>query len=149
MEQSIGATKRKRWQTIAVDACIVQQQQGFICERHTIKTQDICLDTEQNIRHFEVHPHKNPETVLVHTGKGRACMRTVCDSILADNITVATNNHSNICNFTESIACDFSYAAPVTTQLLQSDYELIHNLPTPMGMDLTLLKKLLRHDDLH
>lgn len=69
-------------------------------------------------------------------------MRTVCDSILAYNITVATNNHSNICNFTESIACDFSYAAPVTTsQLLQSDCELIHDLlPTPMGMDLTLLK---------
>ena len=45
----------KEWPVDNVDACVVWEQ-GFICESNTIKVQDICLDTEQNICHFEIHP---------------------------------------------------------------------------------------------
>lgn len=48
--------------------CIVGEQQGYICEHNTIKTQDICLDIEQYISHFEIHPNENLETVYI--GKG-------------------------------------------------------------------------------
>lgn len=43
---------RKKWQTVDVSSCAVWEQEGFICESNTIKTQDICLDTEQNICYF-------------------------------------------------------------------------------------------------
>ncbi|KAK4806434.1 LOW QUALITY PROTEIN: hypothetical protein QYF61_013927 [Mycteria americana] len=78
-----------KWQTIDVNACLVREQQGFICEINTLKAQDICLDTEQN--------------------------------------------------------------APVTThQLLQANYTLYQDLlPAPIGMNLTLVRKLLQHDDLN
>ena len=69
------------WQTIDVDACVVREQQGFICESNTIKAQDICLDTEQNVCHFEIHPDETPETVFVYVGNRCVCMRTFCDSI--------------------------------------------------------------------
>lgn len=141
-----------KWQTVDVDACVVQEQQGFICESNTLKVQDICLDTEQIICHFEIHPDETPETVLKYIGNGCICMRTLCESIFIDNTTVETNNHSNICmyNFTEIMGCDFKCSAPVTTyQLLQSNYTSYHDLlPTPIGMDFTLMTKLLQHDDL-
>lgn len=73
--------------------CIAGEQQGYICERNTIKIQDICLDTEPNISHFEIHPNENLETVYI--GKGWACMRP-CDFVFVDNIIVDTSNHSNI-----------------------------------------------------
>ncbi|XP_074991081.1 uncharacterized protein LOC142074382 [Calonectris borealis] len=69
-----------------------------------------------------------------------------------DNITVETSNRSNICvcNFTKIVGCDFNYSAPVTThQLLQSSHASYQDLlPTPIGMDLTLVRKLLQDDDL-
>ncbi|XP_074875776.1 uncharacterized protein LOC142026553 [Buteo buteo] len=141
-----------KWQTVDVDACVVQEQQGFICESNTIKAQDICLDTEHNICHFEIHPDETPETVLVYVGNGCICMRTLCDSVFIDNTTVEINNHSNICicNFSRIRGCDFNYSAPVTTyQLLQSNYISYQDLlPTPIGMNLTLVRELLQHDDL-
>ena len=36
-----------KWQTIDIDACVAQDQRGFVCESNTIKAQDICLDIEQ------------------------------------------------------------------------------------------------------
>lgn len=42
--------------TVHLESCIVQEQQGFACESNTISAQDVCLDTEQNVRHFEVCP---------------------------------------------------------------------------------------------
>lgn len=74
--------------------CIVGEQQGYICERNTIKTQDICLDIEQYISHFKIHPNENLETVYI--GKGWACMTPSCDFQFVDNIIVDTSNHSNI-----------------------------------------------------
>ncbi|XP_072707269.1 uncharacterized protein [Ciconia boyciana] len=141
------------WQTIDVSACVVWEQQGFICESNTLKAQDICLDTEQNVCHFEVQPDEAPETVLVYIGKGCVCMRTFCDFVFVDNATVDIGNHSNICvcNFTKIMGCDFNYSAPVTTQqLLQADYTLHQDLlPAPIGMNLALVRKLLQHDDLN
>ncbi|KAI6068094.1 Protein NYNRIN [Aix galericulata] len=49
--------KEGKWQTIDMNACIVHEQKGFICESNTPEAQDICLDTEQNICHFERHPN--------------------------------------------------------------------------------------------
>ncbi|XP_076194341.1 uncharacterized protein LOC143160464 [Aptenodytes patagonicus] len=141
-----------KWQTVDVNACVVREQQGFICESNTIKAQDICLDTEQSVCHFEIHPDETPNTILIYIGKGCVCMRTPCDCIFVDSVTVDTSNHSNICvcNFTNIIGCDFNYSVPVTSyQLLQSNYTLSEDLlPTPIGMDLTLVKKLLQHNDL-
>ncbi|KAK4823936.1 LOW QUALITY PROTEIN: hypothetical protein QYF61_008322 [Mycteria americana] len=70
-----------KWQTIDVNACIVQEQQGFICKTNTLKAWDICLDTEQNVCDFEIQPDEAPETVLVYIGKGCVCMRTFCDFV--------------------------------------------------------------------
>lgn len=67
--------KGNKWQTVEVNACIMREQQGFICESNTIKAQDICLDTEQNLCHFVTHPHENPETILVYIGKGCVYMK--------------------------------------------------------------------------
>ncbi|KAK4820842.1 hypothetical protein QYF61_007816, partial [Mycteria americana] len=49
------------------------------------------------------------------------------------------------------MGCDFNYSAPVTThQLLQANYTLYQDLlPTRIGMNLTLVRKLLQHDDLN
>ncbi|KAK4830066.1 hypothetical protein QYF61_008404 [Mycteria americana] len=49
------------------------------------------------------------------------------------------------------MGCDFNYSAPVTThQLLQADYTLHQDLlPAHIGMNLTLVRKLLQHDDLN
>ncbi|XP_067164812.1 uncharacterized protein [Apteryx mantelli] len=145
-------SSRRKWRTVDVNTCVVREQQGFICESNTIKAQDICLDTEQNVCHFEIHPDETPETVLLYIGKGCVCTGTLCDLIFVDNITVDTSNHSNVCvcNFTKTMGCDFNYSAPVVSyQLLQSNYTLSQDLlPTPIGMNLTLVKKLLQHDDL-
>ncbi|KAK4830480.1 hypothetical protein QYF61_011204 [Mycteria americana] len=72
---------------------------------------------------------------------------------LSYNITVDTSNRSNICvcNFTKIMGCDFNYSSPVTTpQLLQANCTLYQALlPAPIGMNLTLVRKLLQHDDLN
>ncbi|KAK4825339.1 hypothetical protein QYF61_026858 [Mycteria americana] len=100
LEHRVWAPRnRKKRQTVDVNACIVRA----IYESNTIKALDICLDTEQNVCHFEIHPDGTPETGLVYIGKGRVCMRTLCDFIFIDNITGDTSNRSNICvcNFTK------------------------------------------------
>lgn len=69
-----------------------------------------------------------------------------------DSTGTNTNNHSSICvcTFAEVVGCDFRYSAPVTSYLLpQSNYTPIHDLPSvPIGMNLTLVRKLLQLDDL-
>ncbi|KAK4818868.1 hypothetical protein QYF61_021073 [Mycteria americana] len=114
LEHRVWAQRnRNKWQTVDVNACIVWEQQGFICESNTIKAQDICFDTEQNICHFEIQPNETPETVLLYIGK------------------------------------DVFLLFITSYQLLQSNYTLSQDLlPTPIGMNLTLVKKLLQHDDL-
>uniref|UniRef100_A0A8C5TKU6 Integrase catalytic domain-containing protein n=1 Tax=Malurus cyaneus samueli TaxID=2593467 RepID=A0A8C5TKU6_9PASS len=142
----------KKWQTVNLEACIVREQQGSICESNTLEAQDICLDTEQNIYHFEIHPKENPKTVLICIGDGCVCIRTACDKIIIESLVVDTKNNSNfcVCNFTKIKGCDFSYSAPVISyHLLQSNYSLRHQItPTPIGMNLTLVKQLLLHQDL-
>ena len=87
----------EKWQTVDLESSIVQEQQGFVCEGTTIRAQDICLDTTQNICHFETRPDDNPETVLVYIGKGCACLRTACNSVSVDTVIVDAKNHSNFC----------------------------------------------------
>lgn len=45
--------RKKKRQTVDVNACILWELQGFICENYTITPQDICLDTEKHICHFD------------------------------------------------------------------------------------------------
>lgn len=87
------------------------EQQGFICENSTVKSQCICVDSEQCISHFEIHPYETLETAVLYTGNRCLCMRTFCDSIFRDSTTVETCNHQNICNcnLTEIVGCDFNY----------------------------------------
>lgn len=48
------------------------------------------------------------------------------------------------------MGCDFNYSAPATShQLLQSNSTSWDLLPNSIGMNLTLLRKLLQHDDLY
>jgi len=112
--------KENKWQAVDVAACVLQKQQGFIWESNTVEAQDICLDTEQNICHFEICPGETPETILIYVGNRCFCMKTLCDSISIDNTTVDIYNHSNtcICNFTENTGCNFNYSAPITTHQL-------------------------------
>lgn len=58
-------------QTVTVDVCDVQEQQGFICESNTTNAQDIYLDTEQNVCHFEICPAEMLENVLIYIGKSK------------------------------------------------------------------------------
>jgi len=85
-------TDSDKWQTVAVDACITREQ-GFVCESNTLKVQDICLDTEQNVCHFEIHPDDAPSTVLVYIGKGWVCTRSPCNFIFIANMATDIKNH--------------------------------------------------------
>lgn len=87
----------------------------------------------------------------MYAGNGCVCIRTLCDSIFTDNTTAETYNHSNISIVILAELWDpTNYSAPLTThQLLQPNYTLYQDLlPTPIGMNLTLVRKLLPHDDL-
>ncbi|XP_042660992.1 uncharacterized protein LOC122154684 [Tyto alba] len=144
----------EKWQTVNVESCITREQQGFICESNTIDAQDVCLDTEQSICHFEIHPDNSKKTVIVYTGQGCICLRTACVfvEIDHDNVTLPIGNHSNfcICNFAKIIGCDFVYWAPVVShQLIKSKITGYLELsPTPIGMNLTLVRQLIKHQDL-
>jgi len=78
-------------------------------------------------------------------------MRSPCSFVFTDDTATDIDNHLNfcVCNFTNIVGCNFSYLAPVTShQLLQTNYTLTRNLlPVPIGMNITLVKKLLQHDD--
>ncbi|OWK60872.1 hypothetical protein RLOC_00000527 [Lonchura striata] len=143
-----------KWQTINLEPCIAREQQGFICESNLISAQDVCLDTDQGICHFEIHPDTNQQTILVYTGNGCVCLRTVCNVIETDKnkVPLSSKNHSNfcICNFIKITGCDFIYSAPVVShQLIKSNYTTYNELPpTHIGMNLTLVKQLMKHQDL-
>ena len=81
-------------------------------------------------------------------------LRTAWASVEIDdnNVILSTKNHSNLCNcsFVKIVGCDFSYVAPVTShQLIRSNYTIYRRLsPTPIGMNLTLVRQLMKHQDL-
>nr|XP_054508822.1 uncharacterized protein LOC129133220 [Agelaius phoeniceus]XP_054508823.1 uncharacterized protein LOC129133220 [Agelaius phoeniceus]XP_054508824.1 uncharacterized protein LOC129133220 [Agelaius phoeniceus]XP_054508825.1 uncharacterized protein LOC129133220 [Agelaius phoeniceus]XP_054508826.1 uncharacterized protein LOC129133220 [Agelaius phoeniceus]XP_054508828.1 uncharacterized protein LOC129133220 [Agelaius phoeniceus]XP_054508829.1 uncharacterized protein LOC129133220 [Agelaius phoeniceu len=154
-EHRVWARKvNEKWKTVNLESCITREQLGFICESSTINAQDVCLDTEQSICHFEIHPVTDQKTLLLYTGKGWMCLRTACAAVKIDNkdVILSSRNHSNFCigNFVKIIKCDFSYLAPVTShQLIKTNHTMYHRLsPTPIGMDLTLVKQLIKHQDL-
>lgn len=53
-----------KWQTINTELYATRKQLGFMYERNVNDGQDICLDTEQSICHFEIHS-VNQTTLLV------------------------------------------------------------------------------------
>ena len=78
-------------------------------------------------------------------------LRTACTFVRIDNDNIPVN-HSNvcICNFVKITGCDFTYLAPVVShQLIKANYTIYHKLsPTPIGMNLTLVRQLIKHQDL-
>ncbi|XP_055648759.1 uncharacterized protein LOC129783095 [Falco peregrinus] len=141
-----------KWQTVDLESCIMREQQGFLCESNTIMAQDTCLDTDQKICHFEARPNANLKTVIIYAGKGCACLRTKCNTITVDGEVKETAQYSNycICNFTTITGCDFSYSAAVVShQFLKSNFtpsQMI--IPTPIGLNISSIKELLKHADL-
>lgn len=74
----MGQQNGNKWQAVTVDVCVVQEQQGFICESNTnANAQDICLGTEQNVCHFEICPAEMLAMYLYTLGR----VRTSGDSI--------------------------------------------------------------------
>ena len=73
---------------------VLCENNEFTCENNTIKAQDICLDTEQNVCHFKIYSKETPETVLVYIDKGCVCIKTSCESMSIDHTTIDTSNHS-------------------------------------------------------
>jgi len=144
---------RNRWLTVNVETCITREHQGYICEGNTLQAQDICLDTEQNVCHFETYPKELTNTVVVYIGEGCACLKTSCDKIQTDGSIKAMKNHSNscVCHFKKLNSCDFNYSPPITSyQLMRANYTLIQKLqPVPIGISLNLVKELLQHKDLN
>lgn len=69
----MGQQNGNKWQAVTVDVCVVQEQQGFICESNTnANAQDISLGTEQSVCHFEIHPAEILlVTVLIYIGKSK------------------------------------------------------------------------------
>ena len=57
---------RNRWLTVNVETCIMREHQGYICEGNALQVQDICLDTDQNVCHFEIYPEELTNTVVVY-----------------------------------------------------------------------------------
>jgi len=45
-----------KWQTVNLQSCVTWEHQRFICESNSIDAQDVCLDAEQGVCHFEIHP---------------------------------------------------------------------------------------------
>ena len=91
--------------------------------------------------------------MLVYVDQGCVCLRTACDFVEVDkeNITLHSKHHSNfcICNFVRIVGCDILYLAPVVShQLIKSNNTMYHKLlPTPIGMNLTLVKQLDKKQD--
>ena len=59
----------KKWQTVNVESCVTQEQQGFLCESNTTDPQNIGLDTQQGVGHLEINPDIIQKTVLGYLGQ--------------------------------------------------------------------------------
>lgn len=76
---------KEKWQTVNLESCITWEQQGFICKGNTIDAKDICLDAEQGICHFKIHPDTTQKMVLIYIGQGWVCLRTACTFVEINN----------------------------------------------------------------
>uniref|UniRef100_A0A8C3RGZ0 Uncharacterized protein n=1 Tax=Cyanoderma ruficeps TaxID=181631 RepID=A0A8C3RGZ0_9PASS len=142
-----------KWQTVDLEACILERGLGFICEDDALKASDVCFDTKEGECHFEINPQSSNKTMLVYVGKGCVCFRTTCKYVQineAYNQTVFSDSNMCACNVATIRGCDFVYKPPVfTSQLLIRNYTLYRSItPTPIGMDLSLVKEMLEHADL-
>ncbi|XP_066405256.1 uncharacterized protein [Molothrus aeneus] len=142
-----------RWETVDLEACILERGLGFICEDDALKASDVCFDTKEGVCHFEINPQSSNKTMLVYVGKGCVCFRTTCKYVQineAYNQTVFSDSNMCACNVATIRGCDFVYKPPMfTTQLLIRNYTLYRSItPTPIGMDLSLVKEMLAHADL-
>lgn len=70
--------------------------------------------------------------------------------MIDDLVVNETQSNLCICNFTRVEGCDFSYEAPVIShQYIKASLTTVQEiLPMPIGMNLTLVAQLLKHQDL-
>ncbi|XP_058280377.1 uncharacterized protein LOC131378803 [Hirundo rustica] len=139
-----------KWQTINLEPCTVRRQLGYICEGTLEGDKDTCLDTDPSTCHFETHPGKQT-TSLVYIGQGCVCLRTACPIIKIDNqIVNETQFNLCVCNFVRIKGCDFSYRVPIIShQYIKANLATVQKiLPVPIGMNLTLVAQLLKHNEL-
>lgn len=70
-----------------------------------------------------------------------------------ENKYLPIKNHSNfgICNFANIVKCNFKYSVPIVShQLIKANYTMYHHLsPTPININLTLVKQLIKNKYLH
>ncbi|KAM4673958.1 uncharacterized protein AAGF69_002726 [Amazona ochrocephala] len=142
-----------KWQSVDLEACILERGLGFICEDDALKASDVCFDTREGVCHFEINPQSSNKTVLVYVGKGCVCFRTMCKHVQINEVyNQSMFNDSNMCACNVAVirGCDFVYKPPVfTSQLLIRNYTLYRSItPTPIGMDLSLVKEMLEHANL-
>lgn len=145
-----GHKKMRKSGRLLIRSRATRQQLGLICEGSMNNDQDTCLDTEQNICHFEAHA-VNQTTLLVYIGQGCVCLRMPCSTIVVDNLTInGTQSNLCICNFVKIEGCDFSHPAPVVShQYIKANLATVQEVsPVPIGMNLTLVEHLLKHEDL-
>lgn len=93
----------------------------------------------------------NQTTSLVYVGQGCVCLRTSCPSITVDELIInETQSNLCICNFIRIEGCDFSYRGPVIShQHIKANLTTVQEIsPVPIGMNLTLVKQLLKHEEL-
>lgn len=139
-----------KWQTVNLESCSMRKQLGYICEGIFEDDKDVCLDTDQSICHFKMHPI-NQMTSLVYTGQGCVCLRTACPTIMVDGLIInETQFNLCVCSFIKTEGCDFSYQAPVLLhQHIRANLVTVQEiLPVPIGMNLTLVPQLLKHFEL-
>nr|XP_010297308.1 PREDICTED: uncharacterized protein LOC104632952 [Balearica regulorum gibbericeps] len=141
---------RGKWQSVDLEACILERGLGFICEDDALKASDVCFDTKEGVCHFEINPQSRNKNVLAYGGKGCVCFRTMCKYVQINEVynqTVFNDSNMCACNVAIIRGCDFVYKPPVfTSQLLIRNYTLYRSItPTPIGMDLSLVKEMLEH----
>ncbi|KAK4818000.1 hypothetical protein QYF61_004113 [Mycteria americana] len=55
-----------KWQSVDLEACILERGLGFICEDDALKASDVCFDTKEGVCHFEINPQSSNKTMLVY-----------------------------------------------------------------------------------
>lgn len=127
----------------------MRKQLGYICEGTVEGDKDTCLDTDQSICHFETHSG-NQTTLLVCIGQSCVCLRTACPTVMIDNLSMnETQFNLCVCNFVKIEGCDFYQAPVVPHQYIKANLVTVQEIvPVPIGMNLTLVAQLLKHQEL-
>lgn len=80
-----------------------------------LETEDLCLDTQDNICTFEIFLSGKSKSQAYSVGNQCACVQTGCPTVTIDDCVEPTNHTSFcVCNFTKIVGCE-NYSTPITT----------------------------------